>query len=233
MKTNVQEQLRAYIEQCKHPDEQILAIEKKRVDGAENFLGIFVCVFMVAAFALLCVLAVWSPILWGTVAFVLLAITMAIGTTTLFLNLFLTTDYLVVSDRAVYYCSGFHATTVYVWTYGEIAFVECKREKILITSTHQGNDVGYAPVMKKSLFRKNLVLALSKKPLEYRQFPLTQLFAMPRSREAFIAKNLADLTHRLKFQFSICSDSVLRDAFIKAVKKNPPVKLECDGILVR
>lgn len=230
MKTDTQEQLRAYLEQCRHPDEQILAIEKIYSDETEKPANIILCILLALPLALVCGLAVWCPIPLGKIPFILMAIIAAGVLMMSLLHLYLPTGYFAVSDKSVYYCAGL---SVYVWMYEEIALVECKPKTIIVTSTHQVNEVDYEPMLPTSRSRQNPVLTPSGKSFEYRQISLTHFFDLPRSRDTYIAKNLVNPTRRLKFRFGIGNDSALRGAFVEAIKKNPHVKLECDGVLVR
>lgn len=237
MKKNVSDQLQEYIERVKHPDEQILAMEGWTEEGTHVLgrllFGAVLSIVLLVFSGVPCLIAVLCPIRMISILLIIMAAVAAVAVLAHLPGILLTSAYLAVTDKAVYYCTGLWATEVYVWTHGEIAMIECGQKETVITSTHHDREkLEYIPVKTLVTDWKNLFLALTGKPLLYRWFPLTQYFAVSqRSKRHNFAGyyELAEHTDRLKISFCAHSDSALRDAFTAAVKKNPHIKIGYDG----
>ncbi len=223
MKQNIPEQLCEYILRTGTPGEQILAVEKKYTHHADNMVAYLTFVPFILIWVLLFLFMPWWIFL--AIIGVLLAIGIPILTPTLILN----RTYLVVTDRAVYYCTGPLASNVFVWTFSEIIFVECKQKSIVITSAHQQNEMGYDSIKTSRSDWSVLFAYMRNKPVVHQQFSLTQCFSLPKSDIAFVYHNLADATRRLNIRFTIGPQTVLRDAFTKVAKIHRHIKIEHYG----
>ncbi len=232
MKKTISYQLRAYMERNKEPDEQILAVEKQRgfywTKISLLLLELALPAIMVAIYYVL------PPVYFFICAPCFTAMFVAIFIH--FPTYLLRSTYLAVTDKAIYYCTDLLATNVYKWCYREIASVECTQKKINIHSIYSASEQKDRTSAKTiAASWKNLFLALMGRPLTYRLFSLTQLYEFSVKYKRSIGGSYrysydpsADFSH-LQLSFDIRSDSALRDAFTKAVKKNPCVRIGYDN----
>ncbi len=225
MKKTIPDQLRTYIEQVKHPDEQILAIEKQHIGW---FCRIASVVLVIGIFAFL----LWLSILMSSfsVGYFLIYSSMSVALVVALLlylpELLLTTTYLAVTDKAIYDCTDFLSTNVYVWVYSEIVMVKCMRKEICIISGHGREERLELPRVKTVVPAwKNLFLALFGKPLVHRWFSLTQLYELSPRRKGrtYLGE---EYPYCMKLRFFIGKNSALPDAFRAAAEKNPQVRID-------
>lgn len=217
MKNNVSEQLKDYIKKIGKPDEQILCVEK--IVKMDLTIGIFAVVFSVG------VLAAVSAMFFTEFAenFLIVGIIFTIMLLVPLIIMFsalIGSQWLVLTSRAVYFCTGANTELVFCWSFSEIAMVECKQERIRITSTYLAWEAGTEPV--KTFFGtcKNFMLRLFGKPVERKQYSMTQLFVRPRD-----SQGNAELTHRLYVVFRMKANSSMPHLLAQTAKKYPDVKV--------
>ena len=220
MKQNIAQQLYDYILRTGAPDEEILDIEKKYTHHADNMVELVAFLPFLLIWVLLFIFIPW----WMFLA--IIGVILAIGIPILAPTLILNRTYLVVTNRAVYFCTGPLASNVYIWTFSEISCVECKQKSIVITSTHRQNEMNYVSGTTARSDWSTLFAYLRNKPVVHQQFSLTQCFALPRSEVAFVYHNLADSARRLSIRFTVGPETSLRDTFNKVAKMHRHIKVE-------